>query len=67
MLRLLIRIASPSTHNIGFYEDLANSYLSIIIKYNQMHILSLLLERAVVKRLPLLWPGLDPGYRPVAE
>ena len=22
MLRVLIRIASPSTHNIGFYEDL---------------------------------------------
>ena len=31
-----------STHNIDYYEDLTN-YLSIIIKFHQVHTLSLLL------------------------
>ena len=26
-----------STHNIGFYEEFDKNYLSIIIKYHQIH------------------------------
>ena len=30
-----------STHNIGFYKDFDKNYLSIIIKYYQIHTVSL--------------------------
>ena len=37
-----------STHNIGFYEELTKKYLSIIIKYYQIH--TLLSGQASVNR-----------------
>ena len=54
-----------STHNIGFYEDLTKNYLSIIIKYHQIHTLSLLLRLYCYNKPDCFQPLEEPLFMPM--